>query len=309
MNTPPKISVIIPSKNSEQTIRKTFDSLRYQNYKNFECILVDGLSSDSTLDIAKEYNDILTKVLSEKDNSVAEAENKGIKLATGDLISYLHSDDFYEPNMLEEIANAYKTNKDFNIFSFGLSIQKLSNKKITFSSCKKKNLELKLDNILFKHPLGHFYKRSLFEKYGYNETTPSIGDDFYANDREFLIRLCLNGEKNYVIEKVLYRMRSHQNSNTLSRKNIEVIRYQHIDIAEKYMKKFFDHPYKYKKLYSFKIHNLSLLISYYMLTLRMKKLTDTFKKGYKIRKILFFLDVILCPMKELKYRASVKKWF
>ncbi len=304
----PKITVIIPSKNSEKTIEKTFDSLRQQTYKNFECILVDGLSTDATIDIAKKNNDVITKIISEKDNSVAEAENKGIKLASGELISYLHSDDYYEPNMLQEIVNAYLKNKKCKIFSYGLSIEKLSNRKITFLSFKKKNLELKLDNILFKHPLGHFYHKSLFKKYGYNLTKPSIGNDFYANDREFLIRLCCNDEKNFVIEKVLYRMRSHENSNTLSKKNLEVIRYQHIDIANFYMKKFLNDPIKYKKLCLFKIHNLSLLISYYMLTLRFEKLYNTFKKGYKIRKLLFFFDIILCPLSELIYRGSVRKW-
>ena len=305
----PKISVIVPCKNSEKTIQKTFDSLRNQEYSNLECIVVDGFSKDSTMSIVNNNLDIVTKVISEEDKSAAEAQNKGIKLATGELISYLHSDDYYEDNMLSEISKAFLNNQNIKIFSFGMEIENLIDKKVRLSSYKKKNLELKLNNILFKHPLGHFYHKSIFEDFGYNKTFSQYGDDFYANDKEFLIRLCLKGVKNIVIEKVLYRMRSHENSNTLSRKNIESIRYQHIEIADYYINLYKEHIYKHSKLIEFKVHNLALLFVYYVLTLRTNKMIKIFNEGFQRRGLMFFFDIFSCPIRELIYRGSVKKWF
>ena len=90
------------------------------------------------------------------------------------------------------------------------------------------------------------------------------GTVFFSNDREFLIRLCLNNLKNYVIEKVLYKMTTHKESYTGSRKNIVKIREEHIGIADYYLEKNNFSKFKYKKLKDFKSHNLSLLIVYYI---------------------------------------------
>ena len=310
MNEIPKISVIIPCLNAEKTIQKTFDSLRKQNYKNLECIVVDSASTDSSLNIIEKNKDIIDVLVSEKDNGASEAQNKGIKMSTGDIVGYLHTDDYYEDNMLYEISNAYINNKNScDIFTYGIEIENLHDGKVVMSSFLKKNLELKLNNILFKHAMGHFYKRDIFLKYGYLRTDSNVGGDLYANDREHLIRLCLLGIKNYVVEKVLYRMRAHSASNTLSRKNILTIRYQHIEIADEYLLIYKDSSYKYNKLKDFKAHNLSLLFAYYMLTLSTKKLIDTFQIGYKFRGLFWFFDIFYCPAKEILYRASVKKWF
>lgn len=304
----PKITVIIPCINAKNTIQKTFDSLKKQNYKNLECIVIDGASTDGTLDILEKNKDIIDVLVSEKDKGASEAQNKGIKLATGDILGYLHTDDYYEDNMLEEISKAYVDHKECDLFSYGLEIENLSDGKVIMSSCLNKNLELNLNNILFKHAMGHFYKTSLFEDHGYLKTDTTVGEDFFANDKEHLIRLCLLDKKNFVIEKVLYRMRSHENSNTLSRKNILTIRYQHIEISEMYIRLYNDSLYKLKKLRDFKAHNLSLLFTYYMLTLSIKKIIETFLIGYKFRGLQWFIDIIACPPRELFYRASVKKW-
>ena len=310
MNKLPKISVVIPCINAEKTIQKTFDSLRIQNYGNLECIVIDGASTDSTLSIIEKNKDIIDVLVSEKDNGASEAQNKGIKLSTGDLIGYLHTDDYYEDNMLFEISNAYTKNKNScDIFSYGIEIENLSDGKVIMSSFLKRNLELNLNNILFKHAMGHFYKKSIFLKYGYLKTYSATGGDLYANDKEHLVRLCLLGVKNYVIEKILYRMRSHSESNTLSRRNILTIRYQHIEIADDFLLIYKDSLYKYNKLKDFKAHNLSLLFAYYVLTLSTKKLVDTFKIGYKFRGFFWFFDIFYCPAKEILYRSSVKKWF
>ncbi|MFL2548907.1 MAG: glycosyltransferase [Gammaproteobacteria bacterium] len=308
MNDIPKITVIIPSYNSAKTIERTFDSLRRQNYDNLECIVLDGDSTDGTIDIIKKNEDIVDIFITGESDGATSAQNKGIKLSSGVLIGYLHSDDYYEDDMLKNISNTFLRNSTYDIFSYGIEIERLKDGKIIMSSFKKKNIKLNLNNIFYKHAMGHFYKKSLFEDYGYLKTSSSFGGDFYANDREHLIRLCLLNKKNYVVEKVLYRMCAHKNSNTLSRKNIVDIRMQHIEIAENFLDIYKESSYKCSKLSDFKAHNLSLLFAYYMLTLSSKNIIKIFMAGYKFRGMYWIIDIFLSPTRELLYRASVKKW-
>ncbi len=95
-----KISLITVSYNSEETIRDTFESVRSQETEGFELeyIHVDGLSSDTTMRISEEFTDIVSVSVSEKDTGIYNAMNKGISLATGDVIGFLNSDDTYSSN-------------------------------------------------------------------------------------------------------------------------------------------------------------------------------------------------------------------
>lgn len=304
----PKISVIIPVKNSENTLQKTFDSLRYQDYENLEIIVMDGLSSDNTMEIINNNSEIIDTIVSEKDDSSAAACNKAIDISTGDIIGFLYGDDYLEKNALNLIADAARNDENIKIISYGLSIENLETKKIIFESNNKKNVSLNLNNILFKHVLNHFYKRDIFKKYGY--LTPLYYDNttFYSNDREFLIRLALNNVKNYVIEETLYKMTHHKNSYSGSRSGLVKIREEHIGIADFYLKKNNASCYKQKKLIDFKSHNLSLLLVWYFYKRNIKKFIDVFMKGYDLKGYFWFIDIIKCPLSELAYRASVKKW-
>jgi len=87
------ISIITVCYNSSKTIEQTFQSVQKQTYKNIEYIVVDGNSTDNTLDIIAKYNNIITKNISERDNGLYDAMNKGIALAKGDFIMFLNSDD------------------------------------------------------------------------------------------------------------------------------------------------------------------------------------------------------------------------
>jgi glycosyltransferase involved in cell wall biosynthesis len=89
-----KITIITVSFNSEATIKQTIDSVLAQDYPNVEYIVVDGASKDGTVDILKSYGDRI-KYISEKDKGIYDALNKGLKLATGDVVGTIGSDDFY----------------------------------------------------------------------------------------------------------------------------------------------------------------------------------------------------------------------
>lgn len=93
-----KVSVVTVAYNSEQTIKETIDSVVGQDYPHIEYIIIDGKSSDKTLEIVKSFGDKISVVVSEKDNGIYDAINKGITLATGDIVVALNSDDFYANN-------------------------------------------------------------------------------------------------------------------------------------------------------------------------------------------------------------------
>ena len=105
-----KITIITVCYNSEKTIKNTLESIESQTFKKIEHIIVDGKSTDNTLSIIKEYSS-KRKIISEHDKGIYDAMNKGIKLAEGDIIGFLNSDDFYANNdILSKVANIFKNN-------------------------------------------------------------------------------------------------------------------------------------------------------------------------------------------------------
>jgi len=106
-----KISVITISYNAENTIEKTLKSIKNQSYNNIEHIIIDGGSKDSTLEICNSFSHE-AKIISESDNGVYDAFNKGLKLATGDVIGFLNADDtFYNENSIQDIVDAFSNNE------------------------------------------------------------------------------------------------------------------------------------------------------------------------------------------------------
>ena len=114
----PKISIITVCKNSSSTIENTIKSIIKQNYNNIEFIIIDGKSNDTTLSIIEKYKKNISKVISEEDHGIYDAFNKGLKLATGDLIGFVNSDDTLTDNAIEILLNYYKKNPEVD-FIFG----------------------------------------------------------------------------------------------------------------------------------------------------------------------------------------------
>ena len=106
-----KISIITISFNAKDTIEKTLKSVVSQSYKNIEHIIIDGGSKDNTLEICNSFSHIL-KIISEPDKGVYDAFNKGLKIATGEIVGFLNADDvFYSENSVQDIADAFSNNK------------------------------------------------------------------------------------------------------------------------------------------------------------------------------------------------------
>ena len=102
-----KISIITVCYNSALTIEKTIQSVVSQDYANREYIVVDGLSSDNTMDIVNKYRDQIDVIISEKDQGISDAFNKGIRRATGDIIVMINADDILLPGALSKVAQVW----------------------------------------------------------------------------------------------------------------------------------------------------------------------------------------------------------
>ncbi|MFX0140541.1 MAG: glycosyltransferase family 2 protein, partial [Candidatus Hodarchaeota archaeon] len=111
----PKISVVTPSFNQAQFLERTILSVLNQNYPNLEYIIIDGGSTDGTVEIIKKYKKYLTYWISEKDNGQTDALNKGFIKSTGKILAYINSDDTYIPQAFLKIIEAFKRNPDVNL--------------------------------------------------------------------------------------------------------------------------------------------------------------------------------------------------
>ncbi len=118
----PKISIVTPSLNQGQFLQVCIDSVRSQNWANIEHFVIDGGSTDNTMDVIRQNEDWLSGYVSEPDKGAADAINKGLEKCTGDIIAWLNADDFYLPGALEEVAKAYEADPDAS-FWFGNGIR------------------------------------------------------------------------------------------------------------------------------------------------------------------------------------------
>ena len=114
-NLNPLISIITVVKNNEKYLEETIQSIINQKFKNFEYIIIDGKSSDRTLEIIKKYNTEIDYWISEDDKGIYDAFNKGINIANGELIGFVNSDDVLTPNALEILNNYYLKVKKTNL--------------------------------------------------------------------------------------------------------------------------------------------------------------------------------------------------
>jgi glycosyltransferase involved in cell wall biosynthesis len=115
MQTFPRISIVTPSYNQAKYLPETIESILRQDYPNLEYIIIDGGSSDESVDVIKRYESHLAYWVSERDSGQSEAINKGVKRATGDLFNWINADDILFPGALRRIAEAFVQNPDADL--------------------------------------------------------------------------------------------------------------------------------------------------------------------------------------------------
>lgn len=195
-----KISIITVTYNSGKTLADTIKSVLLQTYTDFEYIIIDGASTDNTIDIIKQYEPSFNgklKWISEPDKGLYDAMNKGINISTGDIIGTLNSDDFFTTNnILETINSEFTKNKQIDAIYGDVHFVNPGNLKkcIRYYSSKRFTRKLMILGFMPAHP-SFYLKREYFSNNGLYKTTYKIAADF-----EFLLR-CIYKNKikaNYI---------------------------------------------------------------------------------------------------------------
>lgn len=197
-----KVSIITTCYNRSSTIRGAIESVLKQDYPDIEYIIVDGASTDNSLNIIHEYKDKIEAIISEPDQGMYEALNKGIKRATGEIIGLVHSDDFlFSTNTITKIVNEFRTKQVDFVYGDGFFVNPKNIDKVVriwkggkYSKWKVRNGWLPL------HPTCYM-KRSLLEENGLYDENFKI-----AADTDLLLRLLLRQDiriaylKEYIIK-------------------------------------------------------------------------------------------------------------
>lgn len=185
-----KISVVTVCFNSSATIRKTIESILAQTYNNIEYIIVDGASKDNTVEIIKEYESAFNGKLhwiSEPDGGIYYAMNKGIAMATGELIGIVNSDDYYEPDAVEKMVEAYVPGKHQILYGYMRNISRSGD-----ISEPVRASHTVLPDEMICHP-SCFVSSNVYKDYGVFDTQyPSV------SDYDFMIRMSKNPKVEFI---------------------------------------------------------------------------------------------------------------
>lgn len=183
-----KVSIITVCYNSQSTIADTIRSVQAQNYLDIEYIIVDGNSKDSTNDIVKSFGDVVSLHISEKDNGLYDAMNKGIKHATGDVVGILNSDDIYESEtVISDVVAQFSAELDL-VFGDLVFVKQDNLSKITrfYSLPHFKPWKLRF-GWMPPHP-ATFIRRECYTKYGLYKEGYKISADYELFVRYLLVQ-------------------------------------------------------------------------------------------------------------------------
>lgn len=191
-----KISIITIAYNSASTFRDSIESVLNQTYSDIEYIVVDGLSKDNTVDIIKEYEPKFNgrlRWISEKDKGIYDAMNKGLKMASGEVVGIINSDDFYHRNdVITEIVKAFEDDTiQATIADVRFVNPKDLNKTVRYYSSKNFSPNRFRFGFMPAHPTFFTYKKN-FESFGYYQTDYKIAADY-----ELLMRFLYTHQLNY----------------------------------------------------------------------------------------------------------------
>ncbi len=205
-----KISIITVCYNSAATIADTILSISKQTYPNIEYIVVDGLSKDNTVEIIQKNEGVISKWISEKDNGIYDAMNKGIAMATGDVIGILNADDVYaDNNVLDDVMNAFNDETISGVYGDLKYVQQNDlSKVIRFWKSGTYRPGKFLEGWMPPHPT-FYVRKKVYDEFGVFRTDmPS------ASDYEFMLRVIhVKGIKLAYIPKVFVLMREGGLSN------------------------------------------------------------------------------------------------
>lgn len=207
-----KYSIITPSFNQAKFLEKTIQSVLAQNYNDFELIIIDGGSTDGSVDVIKKYHDKISYWVSEKDHGQSHAFNKGLEHATGEIIGWLNSDDIYYANAIKESAKIFENRPDVDVVFSNYNFIDENDKVLR----TRKEIPYDYKIYLWSKGCYHancagFFRRRCFEKFG------GLREDLqYAMDYEFYLRLGSNHCNIIHTNKIWGAYRFHSQSKSIA---------------------------------------------------------------------------------------------
>jgi len=207
----PSITIITPVLNRVAVIQEALDSVHNQHYPALDHIVVDGGSTDGTLDIVRTYPRV--RLIVGRDNGMYDAINKALRLATGDFIALLNSDDKYEPGIFAEVAQAAETHPEAQVIYGDTVLFELDangQRRVLHKKASPSRSRVDFSAMLEGLPINAcFIRRSLYERLG------GFSDQYrIAGDRDFMIRLAEASPEAHYLRLPVYAYRVHQGSLT-----------------------------------------------------------------------------------------------
>jgi glycosyltransferase involved in cell wall biosynthesis len=212
----PFITIITPSLNRIEYISQAVESVILQDFLSYEHIIMDGGSTDGTIEYLKNYSRL--KVISQPDRGLYDAINNGIELAQGDIIGILNTDDLYEPDVFSDVAKAFADNDHIMAVVGGATLFENSpnGERRSLSIYPPITIDQKWYRLTSGAPIinAWFFQISVFDQIGKFDLRYR-----YASDRDFLIRFGLEGLPFSTLDRNVYLYRKHAGSLTMDGKN------------------------------------------------------------------------------------------
>lgn len=241
-NKKPLVSVVTVVLNGQTYLEKAILSVKNQDYLNIEHIIIDGGSTDGTLQILKKYeNTYNMKWCSEKDNGAVDAINKGFKMASGDIFCSLDCDDVYLPGTIKKAVDTFLNHQNVDVVFGNSFLIDQNDKKIGYSVRTHFDFDMFLYLGMNITPQAAFWQNSIHKKVNGMDTQYKI-----CSDRDFFMKMAKAGAKFYHLRDFLSCYRLHSNQQT---KNKELMAVESEQIFTKYVpKNFTKNQIKYKKI-------------------------------------------------------------
>ncbi|MBS0171443.1 MAG: glycosyltransferase [Nitrospira sp.] len=232
----PLLSIVTPCLNGRRFIEEAIQSVLDQDYPNVEHVVVDGGSTDGTLDLLKKYPHL--RVVSEPDQGLYDALNKAVRLSRGEIIGHLNCDDLYEARIFGEVVRKFETSPDIDAVCGGVDVFERTDggdRRIIAQYMRPQDLELSVNSVTLGPAItnARFFRRRVLEQVGLYNTRFRI-----AADREFLLRAALAGTRSTALKTIVYHYRAHPQSMTFHHNSPHRLKMldEFLEIAEAHMR-------------------------------------------------------------------------